>query len=248
MLDHREREDETGLENVRGIVYRFHPRQRLVNSVSRHGRRMHIAVMRRTAWIALLTLIALPARPCSTFCLARGGEAVFGRNYDFEIGNGFVMTNMRGAQKRSYLGTTSWTARYGSVTFNQFGKGFPMDGMNEAGLVVALMWLDGTEYPADDQRPALTVLEWIQYQLDNYGTVAEVLASAENVRITRRGAPLPYLVADRTGAGATIEFLGGRLVVHSGDSLPTANLTNHSYDESVRYLQRRGSISTRGHF
>src|ERR1051325_7730017 len=92
MLDHREREDETGLENVRGIVYRFHPRQRLVNSVSRHGRRMHIAVMRRTAWIALLTLIALPARPCSTFCLARGGEAVFGRNYDFEIGNGFVMT------------------------------------------------------------------------------------------------------------------------------------------------------------
>lgn len=198
--------------------------------------------MRRLVWIALLTLIAIPAFPCSTFSLARGGQAVFGRNYDFEIGNGFVMTNMRGARKQGYNGTTSWTARYGSVTFNQFGKGFPMDGMNDAGLVVALMWLDGTEYPVPDARPALTVLEWIQYQLDNYATVAEVLENAEKVRINRNGTPLHYLIADRSGATATIEYLGGKLVVHTGDTLPTANLTNSRYDESVRDLNRRRSI------
>lgn len=192
--------------------------------------------MRALIWVLLLSLIALPASPCSTFCLTRGEDVVFGRNYDFEIGNGMVLTNMRGAVRQSYFGTTSWTARFGSITFNQFGKGFPMDGMNEAGLVVALMWLDGTEYPAEDARPALTVLEWIQYQLDNYASVAEVLENAEKVRITRRGTPLHYLIADATGASATIEFLGGRLVVHTGATLPTANLTNHSYDNSVRYL------------
>ncbi|HJQ41418.1 MAG TPA: linear amide C-N hydrolase [Thermoanaerobaculia bacterium] len=198
--------------------------------------------MRRLVLLALLTLLAGPAYPCSTFALARGGQAVFGRNYDFEIGNGFVMTNLRGARKQGYLGTTSWTARYGSVTFNQFGKGFPMDGMNDAGLVVALMWLDGTEYPAADARPALTVLEWIQYQLDNYATVAEVLENAEKVRIIRNGTPLHYLIADRGGASATIEYLGGQLVVHTGATLPTANLTNDRYDDSVRDLNRRRTI------
>jgi len=130
------------------------------------------------------------------------------------------------------------------VTFNQFGKGFPMDGMNDAGLVVALMWLDGTEYPAPDQRPALTVLEWIQYQLDNYATVAEVLENAEKVRITRGGTPLHYLIADRSGASATIEFLGGQLVVHTGNTLPTANLTNDRYDDSVRDLNKRRTMPT----
>jgi penicillin V acylase-like amidase (Ntn superfamily) len=202
----------------------------------------HDVPMRAIALSILSLLIATTARPCSTFCLTRGEEVVFGRNYDFEIGDGLILTNMRGARKQSYFGTTSWTSRFGSVTFNQFGKGFPMDGMNEAGLVVALMWLDGTEYPIEDARPALTVLEWIQYQLDHYATVAEVLENAEKVRISRRGTPLHYLVADATGATATIEFLGGGLVVHNGNSLPTANLTNHSYEQSVRYLNQRRSI------
>lgn len=36
-----------------------------------------------------------------------------------------------------------WTSRYASVTFNQWGREFPMDGMNEAGLVVALVGAHG---------------------------------------------------------------------------------------------------------
>lgn len=160
--------------------------------------------MRRLVAASLLCMIASPALPCSTFTLTRDGEVVFGRNYDFEIGDGMVLVNKRGMQKVSYAGTLSWISRYGSVTFNQFGKEAPMDGMNEAGLVVALMWLDGTRYPSDD-RPPLNVLEWIQYQLDNYGTVAELLANAEKVRV-RGGTPLHYLVADATGASATISF------------------------------------------
>jgi choloylglycine hydrolase len=127
-------------------------------------------------------------------------------------------------------------SRYGSVTFNQYGKEFPMDGMNEAGLTVALMWLDGTEYPPADARPRLGVLEWIQYQLDNHGSVAELIANAESVRI-EGGSPLHYLVSDRTGASATIEYLDGRLVTHTGSALRSANLTNSRYDDSLAYLR-----------
>ena len=107
-----------------------------------------------------------------------------------------------------------------------------MDGMNEAGLVVALMWLDGTVYPAEDARPSFSVLEWIQYQLDNYGSVSEVLAHADEVRV-RGGTPLHYLVGDASGSAATIEYLAGRLVVHTGSTLPTANLTNNTYESSL---------------
>src|SRR5688500_4128222 len=99
--------------------------------------------MRTRAFVMLaLSLIPASAYPCSTFCLVRGDEVLFGRNYDFEIGDGLVLTNQRGVRKTSSAGTLHWVSRYGSVTFNQWGREFPMDGMNESGLVIALMWLD----------------------------------------------------------------------------------------------------------
>ena len=196
--------------------------------------------MRRIALAILLTAIAQSAFPCTTLCLARDGEVLYGRNYDFEIGQGYVMTNRRGVLKTSVAGTLNWTSRFGSVTFNQWGREFPMDGMNEAGLVVALMWLDETVYPNDD-RPSLSVLEWIQYQLDNFGTVAELLSRAEETRI-RGGTPLHYLIADATGDVATIEYLQGRLVVHRGSNLPAAVLTNDTYERAMSNLHQYGGF------
>ena len=199
--------------------------------------------MHRSIAAALaLLLISFPVLPCSTLLIARDGEVVFGRNYDFEIGNGLVLVNQRGLVKTSIARTRTWTAKYGSITFNQFGREFPMDGMNEAGLAVALMWLNETVYPPPDARPQLGVLEWIQYQLDNFGTVAEVIEHANEVRIVRGGTPLHYLIGDATGAAATIEFLDGQLVVHTGPALPTANLTNSTYESSVDYLRGRRSM------
>ena len=162
--------------------------------------------MTARALLLALILAAAPAGyPCTTFCMTGGGQTLFGRNYDFEIGQGYVMTNARGAAKTSMAGTLRWTSAYGSVTFNQWGREFPMDGMNEAGLVIALMWLDETVYPRDD-RPALRVLEWIQYHLDNYGSVDELLANVERTRIAG-GTPLHYLAADAGGDAAVIEYL-----------------------------------------
>src|SRR4029078_10550574 len=101
--------------------------------------------------------------------------------------------------------TTRWRSRYGSITFNQYGKEFPTGGMNEKGLVVELMWLDETKYPSADKRPAIGVLQWIQYQLDNSTTIDEVIATDKKLRISATGTtPLHYLVADAYGKVATI--------------------------------------------
>lgn len=163
---------------------------------------------------------------------------VFGRNYDWVTGNGIVCTNQRGLTKTSFKTkdgeTISWVSLYGSITFNQYGKEFPTGGMNEKGLVVELMWLDGTIYPKADKRPALGVLQWIQYQLDNCSTIDELIATDNKVRIASIATtPLHYLVADAKGNAATIEFLEGRMVVHKGSDLPFPVLTNDKYSSSL---------------
>jgi penicillin V acylase-like amidase (Ntn superfamily) len=125
-------------------------------------------------------------------------------------------------------------SKYGSITFNQYGKEFPTGGMNEKGLVVELMWLDETRYPNPDQRPAVGVLQWIQYQLDNSSTTAEVIGSNSQIRISEKTAPIHFLVADAAGNVATIEFLDGKMVVHKDKELPFPVLTNDTYASSVQ--------------
>jgi penicillin V acylase-like amidase (Ntn superfamily) len=185
---------------------------------------------------------AFPAFACTTFCLRDSGRVIFGKNYDWNIGDGLLIVNPRGLARTADSGDrpARWTAKYGSVTFNQYGRDFPSGGMNEAGLAIELMWLEGSRYPTPDARHTVDVLQWIQYQLDTQATVAGVLASDRKIRIAS-GAPIHYLVADRTGQVATVEFLNGRLVAHSGERLPVAVLTNDTYETSLRYKRDLGA-------
>lgn len=197
----------------------------------------------KTFAIVFLLIICMSqqAFPCSTFFLHHNGQMVFGRNYDWVAGTGILCTNHKNMVKKSFNTAEEeqlmWISRYGSLTFNQYGKEFPTGGMNEKGLVVELMWLDGTRYPKKDHRGALGVLQWIQYQLDNAATVEEVIASDTSVRIDD-DVPLHYLVADSTGRVATIEFLNGKMVVHTGKDLTMPVLTNSVYAESAQYAKR----------
>lgn len=189
---------------------------------------------------ALLAPLAPRAQGCTAFCLAGGDGVYFGKNYDWDIGRGFLFVNKRGLAKAAPLEPAQrparWVSKYGSLTFNQYGRELPHGGINEAGLVVELMWLDAAEYPAPDARPAVGVLEWVQYQLDNFATAREVVENADKLRIASQ-VKLHYLVADRAGNAAAVEFLGGKLVARAGADLPVAALANDTYSESVAYLK-----------
>jgi len=199
----------------------------------------------RTIIFILLVFLIIPpphAGSCTTFCLNEGGRIVFGRNYDWSVGICFLMTNKRGLEKTAFLEASenpaSWVSLYGSLTFNQYGREFPMGGINEAGLVVELMMLTDTRFPAPDERPAVPELSWIQYQLDNHKTVSEVIAGNAHIRIHQDGVPIHFLVCDRTGQSAAIEFLEGEMVCHTKESLPVPALTNSTYAESLDFLKR----------
>jgi penicillin V acylase-like amidase (Ntn superfamily) len=189
----------------------------------------------------LLSLIGNNAFSCTTFCFMNNDRIVFGRNYDWHIGNGLLMINKRGMSKTSLVllqneKSAKWVSKYGSLTFNQYGLEFPMGGMNEMGLVVEQMMLTESEYPAHDRRPVIGCLEWMQYQLDNSSSISDVIQKSKAVRILS-STKLHYLVCERSGACVTVEFLNGKFTPHYGANLPVAVLTNDTYERSLAYLK-----------
>jgi len=89
------------------------------------------------------------------------------------------------------------------------------------------------------------VLEWIQYQLDTAATTGELIRNLQDVRIAAQ-IPLHYLVNDKAGNAATIEFLNGKLVAHTGETLPVATLTNDTYKRSVEFAAKTAVANAAG--
>ena len=184
---------------------------------------------------------------CTTFVLKNNDSQLFGRNYDWGLGDALLMVNKRGCHKESVSRPeengekAAWQATYGSLTFNQYGRELPTGGMNEAGLVVETMALSAARYPEPDHRPYLgSALQWRQYLLDTCKTVADVINTDHKVRISDKikGIGMHVLVLDKVGDCAVIEFLSGRMTVYRGADLPVAALTNDTYAKSLKYLHQ----------
>lgn len=195
-------------------------------------------------FILVFTIIFLGgfANACTTFCFYNPNGLVYGKNYDWRLDVGLVVVNQQGLKKfgTSQVNTPRWTSSYGSVTFNQYGVEWPSGGMNTAGLVIELSWLNETVYASheNDDRDRLGTLSWIQYQLDTAATVDDIIESDGTVKISPgSGAKVHYLVCDASGACASIEFIDGKMQVHRQDTMPWSVLTNNSYEQSQLYAQ-----------
>lgn len=175
---------------------------------------------------------------CTSFCLKTSNGTFFGANLDLDWGDGLIFANRRGISKEGYLTNTlgktaKWTSRYGSLTFNLVGKEFAWCGINEAGLVISTMYLDSSILPIADTRYPLVSGFWIQYMLDNCKNVSEVIAADSIVRLVDD--KCHFLVSDLDGNSLSIEFLNGKSVLHTGNELPIAALTNNPYSELLDY-------------
>src|SRR5262249_37184043 len=96
--------------------------------------------------------------------------------------------------------------------------------------------LDSSEYERADRRPSLNELQWIQFQLDSFATVADMIAAAPALRVSPVYARVHYLACDRSGACAAFEEIGGKLVVTPG----ARALTTHPSPDSAAGAARRG--------
>ena len=191
-------------------------------------------------FLLLISLTNLQA--CVTFVINRNNSLVFGWNYEFDCGSGFLIVHKRGLHKYSFVlpkeNPIEWISKYGSLTFNQWGKEFPSGGINEKGLVVVQAIFLKTRYPNPDSRPNIVELQWIQYQLDNFSTTQEVIESDKVLRISNNSIPLHYMICDKSGNVAIIEFIDGIMTCHKDIGLPYPVLANDSYETSLLELQK----------
>jgi choloylglycine hydrolase len=191
---------------------------------------------------------------CTAFCIHKGGQPVVGRNYDWGFNECIIFINKSGLSKTAfaYYGEAAdnpaqWVSRYGSATFCQYGRENGFVGMNEAGLVVHQLYLSEAQFPVPDTRKSVSMDQWVQYQLDNFATVAEVIASDKTLRIRQPAgnySRVHFFVTDKSGASAVIEHLNGVMVCHVGVDLPYAALANDTYDNSLDYLNKGISDTT----
>lgn len=196
--------------------------------------------------IIFICLMPRAGHPCTNFFFDHKGQRLFGRSFDWYADHALLIVNKRNISKTALIakkvGQTpaSWTSQYGSITFNHVGREFAVGGMNEAGLAVEQLIFEKGEYPSPDSRPAIFQHQWVQYQLDNFRTVEEVIHSDSQLRIVNPGSgdARHYIACDRKGDCAVIEFIGGKMVYHTKETMPAKVITNtYTYAQSVEYLR-----------
>lgn len=198
--------------------------------------------MKRLFIFFLLSILCIDiSDACTTFILGDSSNLIYGRNFDWDLGDGFVVINRRGLTKKAFVRPgekpAEWISKYGSITFNQIGINMPMGGMNEKGLVIAQMALFGSKYPETDDRPVISGLEWIQYQLDISKSLSDVIENNKKIRILPDFITVHFLICDSAGNAGTIEFLNGETVIHKGEDILIPVCSNDIYEKSMNDLK-----------
>ncbi len=192
---------------------------------------------------------------CSTFLLNKNDTVIIGHNLDDYIEvPGAVFINKRGVRKESISWTDftcmcakkqkntriQWISKYGSVTYNTWGKDFIDGGMNDQGLYIGEMTLLGTSW-LKSQNPAFHHHFFMQYVLDNFRTTEEVIDILDKIIIDGH-CQWHYFVGDKNGNTAVIEFLNDKTNIYEGEQMPVKVLCNRAYDKELKLMPDNDSI------
>lgn len=176
---------------------------------------------------------------CTDFQVkAQDGSVIIGRSMDFSVPvESKVVVFPRGYEFGSDTPDgddgLEWVSEYGFAGLNAFGIDVVIDGINEEGLSVGLLWLPGTKYQKvrkEEAGKALSNLDLATWMLGNFATVEEVKEAITGVKVwgellPQLGivAPLHVAVHDDTGKSLVIEYIDGKVKVYDN---PVGVLTN----------------------
>ncbi len=194
--------------------------------------------------------ISIEWESCSTFLLNKGGSFLIGHNLDERTADaqpGSIFINKRNEQKtgisfkeiftgvKNEKPSLNWTSLHGSITFSSLGKNFIDGGYNEAGLYIQEMSLEGGILPDDNSKNCLFMTLWMQYVLDNFSTVAEVINSLSSICID--GWPWHFFLCDANDNHTCIDFIDGKTKIYTGNQMQYPVMTNFEYDEEIKGLK-----------
>jgi len=143
------------------------------------------------------------------------------------------LTTLPLAERRGLLDAPSW----------------PFDGMNEAGVAVGMAAVPSADERHDPGKPTIDSLEVMRAILNRAGSVDEAVAILGQYNIDWEGGPpLHYLVTDRSGRAALVEFHGGQIVVlpNTGPWHVATNFTRSAVaGDAAGQCQRYDTLSRR---
>ncbi len=204
----------------------------------------------------IATMLCTPASACTRFIYSAGNSQVMtGRSMDWlEDLHSDMWIFPRGMERDGGVGKGSikWNAKYGSVILSGYDAA-SADGMNEKGLVANLLYLAESEFGGLNGKPALSIGAWVQYVLDNYGSVSEAVAAMKKepfrlvvADLPNGSAPTLHLaISDPTGDSAIFEYIGGKLTIHHGKQY-TVMTNSPIYDKQLtlnEYWEQIGGMT-----
>ncbi len=199
--------------------------------------------------LALATTLSTQSNACSNIFINKGGYHIEGRTLDFFVNIGFqnkigyVGTSNTSdiiidAEKIPTAKVAKWTNKYGFYGRGAFLQGKIMDGMNTQGFSVSALYLPGTKYPTYDstnKNPVLGIYDVGSYLLSQASTVKEALSLLRSQQLVSsamemkegifvKDMPVHFVIRDKTGNSAVVEFIDGKTIIHenAGDVLTNA--------------------------
>ncbi len=197
----------------------------------------------------LLSVSPIIVNACTSFVIkTQDGSPIYGRTMEwgaFDLHSDLVLVP-RNLSFSSELGGgkqgMTWRNKFGFVAINAVKKPFIMDGMNETGLTLGVLYFPGfAEYQpfkAGEESTTLNNVDQCAYILGQFETVGEITEALPKLRVIHNedidkafGAPSPLhlIVTDNTGASIVIEYVDGKLNIHDNKIGVMTNAPNYDW-------------------
>lgn len=139
-----------------------------------------------------------------------------------------------------------WTSKYGSLVVTAYDIG-THEGVNEKGLSAHALYLaeEAAFGERDPGLEAIGIMQWVQYFLDNFATVAEAVEAQKTFEFQIEPLILPngyptlvhVSLSDKSGDSAVIEYIDGKATVYH-DKRYTVMTNEPTYDKQIENLQQ----------
>jgi penicillin V acylase-like amidase (Ntn superfamily) len=211
--------------------------------------------LKRVLALALVGLFsAESALSCTRVLWASPDNQVFvGRTQDWtERANSAFRVFPRGIERAGAVAQNPhrWTSKYGSVVLTAYDSG-THEGVNERGLAGHALYLavEAAFGERDTRREAIGVMQWVQYYLDNFATVAEAIEAQRSFTFQIEPLILPngfptlvhIALSDRSGDSAVIEYIDGQARIYH-DRRHTVMTNEPTFDKQIENLRQYRSF------
>lgn len=202
---------------------------------------MNVKKSLKSLLIATIACMIMPSMGCccTDFLLkAKDNSVVVGRSMEFgQILPTAVKLFQKGEriQSAGYNNQNGmqWTSKYTYVGLYNSAATAVMDGFNEKGLSLGLLWFPGAKYPNTPNAAPNTVINFIDlpnWILGNFSSVNEVTAALTKINLFigevpgfPEAPPIHISLHDASGKSAVIEFIEGKMHIFTN---PIGVLTN----------------------